>query len=912
MCIEEGCMRFLQKTSWLVLASTTVGLLACGGGGGGGAAVDEFPEPLASSIELPASVQGFYDTDRQGNERVVRNDLQGNFAAMVQFAQNRTVDPAGNEAKRMSRLVSEREALLLVTPDASMGQLNSLSVNVWVSGEQKLTLKLSPPNEIFRADRYSSDERPDVVYSRRAWSAVLPWHLVVPGMELRFTDHQGRKGTLASSNIDFGLPANLIINQIQLGLLTEPPTKTKYWEVDTYMLDKPAEAGSDFFQTIPAASLLVASYEPLQLDKVIVANGNIYTSSALSQTPADVHSGDMRENVAKSTFSVGINLANWGITSASMSSQEQPQLTQQVVAHHAVGRYQYRAGNTTPDQLVLHGLSGGNSILTLLKTVGNEFSHEIGHHFGLSHYPGQSETDPATDFWNRQHADSGWGYIAYRHRMRSNLDWGSRLAADATALSGFKGLYPYAFSPMSGGSPTSSLSSYTAYTGFDTQDKVQPAFDRWQYSKDSPSGYMKWDAAQRKMVSATPRVPSSSAVWYNSVDGNYRKPRLFGVPVFTILGGYDPEDGTAVVYPAARSNWGNVFDLPAPVENATTRQCWLAVDYVSKPLQRIALAPTRLGGNSNRVNKFAVNLAQEDQPTAARLYCQAPNAVEQLLGDITIPQGLPPMKAAVVIGKEKGYSALFAVEKSEFESALNTLADMEVPLLDDRGRLLYESWAAKAGELDSTAKAQLLRYERLQDSVTRLNRWMTTYRTSLQDGDDKAKNAMMAFIKKLELGNEGSLLPTPSTLYIAQNNCLKTEVVDGKVGVYISGAAGCTGEANERWIVDSTHRIRNGANLNQCLSFGSDVAVSSCDLNVASQQWEIEENGNNFFIKRGNKCMDLANGYLTNGRGKLITWTCSGGRNQIFTGVSVDRDHALLPLLWPDNLALLVQLSSVE
>lgn len=52
-----------------------------------------------------------------------------------------------------------------------------------------------------------------------------------------------------------------------------------------------------------------------------------------------------------------------------MASQEQPQLTQSVVTHHARGKYSN--GDVT------HGLSGGNRMLTLIDSVGNEFSHEI-------------------------------------------------------------------------------------------------------------------------------------------------------------------------------------------------------------------------------------------------------------------------------------------------------------------------------------------------------------------------------------------------------------------------------------------------------------------------------------------------------------------------------------------------------
>ncbi len=59
-------------------------------------------------------------------------------------------------------------------------------------------------------------------------------------------------------------------------------------------------------------------------------------------------------------------------------------MTQSVVIHHARGKYANGESN--------HGLSGGNGILTLIDSVGNEFSHEIGHHYGLGHYPGSVET----------------------------------------------------------------------------------------------------------------------------------------------------------------------------------------------------------------------------------------------------------------------------------------------------------------------------------------------------------------------------------------------------------------------------------------------------------------------------------------------------------------------------------------
>jgi hypothetical protein len=355
--------------------------------------------------------------------------------------------------------------------------------------------------------------------------------------------------------------------------------------------------------------MIVSKYEDLKLDKVMVASGVIY--DAASSTTGDVYSGDMRENTAKSTFGVGINLANWGITSASMASQEQPQLTQSVITHYARGKYSN--GDVT------HGLSGGNGMLTLIDSVGNEFSHEIGHHYGLGHYPGSVGNNM---FWAAHHADSGWGYIAFRNKMRGNLNWSTTNLGDGSnGVPNFLNKYAYGWDAMSGGATASSISKYTHYTGYSTYLKIQPAFDRYVWDASSPTGYKKWNSITRTMEVAQPKTPNSNNVWYNSADGNYLKPRLFSVPVYTILGGYDPVNQKGLIYPAAKGNWGNVFNLPQVNPNSATAQCWLNIQFASTS-QNIALAPQRINTNSN-ANKFHVNVAQSELPQQAKLYCKS-------------------------------------------------------------------------------------------------------------------------------------------------------------------------------------------------------------------------------------------------------------------------------------------------
>ena len=117
-----------------------------------------------------------------------------------------------------------------------------------------------------------------------------------------------------------------------------------------------------------------------------------------------------------------------------------------------------------------------------------------------------------------------------------------------------------------------------------------------------------------------PKTPNSGNVWYNSADGNFLKPRLFSVPVYTILGGYDPINQVGIIYPAARGNWGNVFNLPQANSAGTAANCWLNVQYVNK-VENMALAPQRVNSGSN-ANKFHINLAQSDAPQNIDLYCQ--------------------------------------------------------------------------------------------------------------------------------------------------------------------------------------------------------------------------------------------------------------------------------------------------
>lgn len=841
----------------------------------------KYPEPKKDIADF--YLLGFFDHDgRAGEIRNIRPDLVGDFQAMIQFGQNHTVDPQGNEAKNMPRLTAEKEALLLVTPTLEMGNVNKLLAEIYKDGILLRTVNLDDPTQIPDTDQTNTDQRPRVSYSKRAWSTKLNWDEVQGGLKIRIVDEQNRSGELLENKIDFAAPGELVLTNIRLGMLTDAPQSWGH-----YMLRDPERAGSDYFQTIPAAQMTVAKYDDLKLDRVMVANGTIYDS--VSNSDGGVYEGDMRENTGKSTFGVGINLANWGVTSASMQSQEQPQLTQNVNMHHARGKYANGESN--------HGLSGGNGMLTLIDSIGNEFSHEIGHHYGLGHYPGKVDEDY---FWAEHHANSGWGYNSVRNKMRSNLDWqrnnvGDGLIGKPTFLS----TYGYGRDAMSGGSHSSAYSDYTHYTGYSTKIKIQPAFDRAIFDADSPTGYKKWNADLRKMEVIQPKVPRSTNVWYNSADGNYLKARLQGVPVFTILGGYDPVAQKGIIYPAARGNWGNVFDLPAPNNSLEAASCWLSVTYSNNKLNTIALAPNRMNGNAN---KFHVNLAIAEDPKKVDLYCKKANESQVQLSSIDIGQYSDTIKPAVTFGKEDGYTALRKIELPVLEQQLLAQAENPTIILDTNAKLLYDSYKEYRGELSPLALQTLKRYEQQQQTMYRLNRWVNVYRADLIKNEPEALTAFRKFVVALDLQDDKPL--ENASPMINGNNCLKTETLeDGKLNAFISGPSACTGDDSEQWIQDSKGKIHSKMALDQCLTTqGGVVNLAACSLNIDTQYWEMVNSTKE--IKQVNQCFDLEGGYLKENRARLIRYGCNGGGNQKWTMLTKNPSFILATA--SNNLPLIV------
>ena len=115
---------------------------------------------------------------------------------------------------------------------------------------------------------------------------------------------------------------------------------------------------------------------PLSLPEVMLPNGTLLTDFDPSQ--GGWHEAPCASGIGKEPISHGIDNANYGINSTAGEGAAILCMVAQLAAHNS------RGGQRHPGA---RGLGGGG-IVTLDSSLGNEFSHEVGHNYGLGHYVG--------------------------------------------------------------------------------------------------------------------------------------------------------------------------------------------------------------------------------------------------------------------------------------------------------------------------------------------------------------------------------------------------------------------------------------------------------------------------------------------------------------------------------------------
>lgn len=560
------------------------------------------------------------------------------------------------------------------------------------------------------------------VYGQNFWTAKLAKEWTKPGLRLDFV--QGTKsGSLnfaanGKAGVMMGAPTELLLHVIDIGMLTPPKGQFVFAKDDT--------AHQEYFQTMPVSRMIVGRYESVYFDTVVLPTGEVLNASHPEPTIGGVYTGMLREFIGKELVSLGINNANFGISSSKSSGGSYPYWTAQITAHTSRGLYQ--------NGIVDHGLSGGGGVATLYGGVNNELSHELGHNYGLGHFEGNAKGSihkPAND------VNSTWGWDSKRNVFIPNFTTSLKTKTASSPSAFPKDCFPYAstladecvepfkvsddraygfnWDSMAGGdSKWPSVNRLTLYTPNSTQ-KIQKFLEsKAVFDKSSSTGFRKWNPQTLQMdevvmslpdtlfVSANPNpantstsilytqylqtlfdkgadvvtlgisnsgwrkevvLPSASAnankffivdhkaqwgttlivdgVTINSTletpkrvfksDGSkwaqldqfvepqwVRKPELFGVPVVTIVGFYDPQKTlTSYVYPALHGAYGYVY--PSENLNPSSKGCLVQVFSNNGSVRRYKLKSYRF--TDGQMNRFQVNIPQSEGARSAEVVC---------------------------------------------------------------------------------------------------------------------------------------------------------------------------------------------------------------------------------------------------------------------------------------------------
>ncbi|WP_431481076.1 M66 family metalloprotease [Pseudomonas thivervalensis] len=310
-----------------------------------------------------------------------------------------------------------------------------------------------------------------LIYSDNTWSVELPADWIKVGITMQF-DGDDLSGQL--NDIHVGAETELLIHTIDIGMLTTPR--------DEYVFAKDPLAQGEYFQTVPITRMIVSNYQSLYLREVMFSNGTLLTDFDPSE--GGWHTGDMRQRTGKELISLGINHANYGINSSAGQGEATPYIVAQLTAHNNRGKY--------VNGVQVHGGSGGASMVTLEASLGNELSHEVGHNYGLTHYPSgfSGSVHRPADAIN-----STWGWDSNLARFipcfEPNVTHRDACHED-TCQAPFHGR-AFGYDPMAGGRPMSERNRFTLHTPY-TATLTQAFMEsKAVFASDSHTGFRKWN-----------------------------------------------------------------------------------------------------------------------------------------------------------------------------------------------------------------------------------------------------------------------------------------------------------------------------------------------------------------------------------------------------------------------------------
>lgn len=773
--------------------------------------------------------------------RPVENNIDGSFQGHVEIMQTHNILPSNNSEKNQPSLIPFRSGLLLLTTNSFY---SSVRLKV-VTGLKTLSLTMNPPNIIPDVDNSRLDKE-KITYSNKTWSALIPDKYMQPGMELYFEavtqDNIVLPGVIKSSNIKFSSSSDIVYFFMNIGFFKDA---VSYAAGKDYMVSEPVKAVTDFYQTVPFGKIVNAGYSAQRIDKVMMSDGNIYTSSS------SLTNESLFNDVISGQLGAGVILSNKGLVYSDLlynDVNERDQLYM-FVAHVD--------GYTEP-------LTDNKGVLLLNDTTGNEFSRLSGYNFGLvDDYKIASTVEGSIHGYN-----TGWGYDSFNNVLRGNLSWGN----DGTAynyrgyiIEGFNGIYGWQKDPMSGGTAESSISKYPLFTKLTAKGIQDYTSNRYLLSYDKVNGsykYIYWDNNLQKYRYVSDEVYLSSR----------HEPTETGVPVITLIGSYG--NGKVVLYPYFRGNYGNVFKSIFTNITPSSRN-YLKIDYSSGLIKYVDL---KENGN-NGYKKFHINISQSSSPIRVTLYL---SGVES--GSISIPASFTDtMGTPAIVGRDYGYTMAVDSEVERLSTILAgqtldnyTLNNESIELID---KLSFNN---KLDLLDENVKQIAESYINQNKIVDKSLVYMAWKEYDLSRGVQETIVQLKEYL--VEAGYKFPTYAGQQMKTIDNQNrgkCLELKAVNSAGKTYTGEAPCVTGKAEQLWYIDNSQRVRSVANSSLCMPYNlRDSGLIYCDSRDILK-WKISDKypNKNIYenIGSSNTCLDYAQG-----EGILAEWSCHGGDNQNF------------------------------
>jgi hypothetical protein len=526
-------------------------------------------------------------------------DLTGS----LEFGQTHVT--AADEARLAPPVTSERETLLLFTPEGPIDPSGDLRVAALAQGELLGVIRMNPPSALPGILEQGLTYAPLEAYSDQAWSATLPWPWMAEGVTLRLgLETDGALSTLDHTLEGLGSPHRFTLTRTHMVL---------FGEADFPIVPpQPAsKVALDMAPWVPGAELRWVDTSPWRLDKVVVntAEGPRWVQSEDERLA--VTTDDTRWNIIKHQAALRLSLANTGRGLRLTQPPEGDNSPYSFGTSMVQGWV--RLGDGTYTDVNNAGLAAGWTGWSgmWLNECGNGFIHEVGHTFTLLHF-----TEGTAGGWGiaDEYPQDGvnleghpWGYDTVRQMFRTwyRVDAGGPVTSDGVMVG--------KRDPMNGGEAPNALSCYPQYTAY--QMKRSQAWLQGSPTPRMTEGVptiSRWDPTLSRYVVEPPASSDQAPI---AIDG----------PVVTLIGTLGNLDTVCQTYPPIFVPEGNAFALPDPTDpelpNAYVGGQWfLEITYADQSTERALIAKGAIAEDDTALSLYALNLDMNRAPESAALY----------------------------------------------------------------------------------------------------------------------------------------------------------------------------------------------------------------------------------------------------------------------------------------------------